>query len=241
MGMAGTQTKEIRSRLAAGAGALRAAALAVVLLLSATAARGQELEYALEIGPMLGCDFYLGDANTSAFYKGSNVAAGVFARYNLNPRMSVKAKLGYGGISGDARNQEAKFPDMDAKELKFNNKVWDLSATFELGFFGYGTGTGYKGHKRLVPYLQLGLGATMCGDVFTMNLPVGFGIRYKLKERWNIGLDWTMHFSLSDKLDGLEDPLDIKSGFLKNKDSYCFTMIYVAYDLCPKYRKCNNE
>jgi hypothetical protein len=50
-----------------------------------------------------------------------------------------------------------------------------------------------------------------------------------------------MRFSLSDKLDGIPDPYSIAGGFLKNKDSYCFTMFYISYDLCPKYRKCNNE
>ena len=42
-------------------------------------------------------------------------------------------------------------------------------------------------------------------------------------------------------LDGIEDPYKVKSGFLKNKDSYSWTMVYISYDLCPKYRKCNND
>ena len=50
-----------------------------------------------------------------------------------------------------------------------------------------------------------------------------------------------MRFSLSDKLDGIEDPYKIESGFLKNKDSYSWTMVYISYDLCPKYRKCVND
>jgi hypothetical protein len=73
-----------------------------------------------------------------------------------------------------------------------------------------------------------------------MNIPIGFGLRYKLKERLNVGLDWTMRFSMSDKLDGISDPYSIPGGFMKNKDSYSFTMLYISYDLFPKYRKCNN-
>ena len=73
-----------------------------------------------------------------------------------------------------------------------------------------------------------------------MNIPVGVGVKYKLRERLNVGLDWTMRFSMSDKLDGIADPYNIESGFLKNKDSYSFTMFYISYDLFPKYRKCNN-
>ena len=75
----------------------------------------------------------------------------------------------------------------------------------------------------------------------TMNIPVGFGVKYKFRPRWNVGLDWSMRFSMSDKLDGIEDPYKVKSGFLKNKDSYSWTMVYISYDLCPKYRKCTND
>ena len=86
----------------------------------------------------------------------------------------------------------------------------------------------------------MGLGFTYCNDDLTMNIPLRFGIKYKLKKRLNVGLDWTMRLSMSDKLDGIEDPYRIKSGFMKNKDSYSWTMFYISYDLCPKYRKCNN-
>lgn len=199
----------------------------------------QEPEYKMEFGIMGGGSFYLGDANYHSFYKNTKPAAGVFARYNLNPRMALKFDLGYGGISGDATKGKNKFPDINPDDLKFNSSVYDLGCQYEISFWGFGTGTGYKGHKRLVPYIQAGLGFTLC-NAFTMNIPVGFGIKYKVAPRWNVGLDWTMRFSLSDKLDGIKDPYGINSGFLKNKDSYSWTMITVSYDMFQKLRKCNN-
>ena len=87
----------------------------------------------------------------------------------------------------------------------------------------------------------MGLGFTYGNKELTMNIPVGFGVKYKFRPRWNVGLDWSMRFSMSDKLDGIEDPYKVKSGFLKNKDSYSWTMVYISYDLCPKYRKCAND
>ncbi len=216
--------------------------LAVLLgLAAAPSAAAQELEYALELGGMAGGCFYMGDANLNTFYKGTNLGGGLLARWNINPRMSLKFDVAYGGISGDASNLSYKFPENPEQEWKFDNSVVDVGAQYELSFWGYGQGGGYKGNRRLTPYIQFGLGATVGSDVFTMNIPVGFGVKYKFKERWNVGLDWTMHFSLSDKLDGISDPYNIKSGFLKNKDSYSFTMLYISYDLCPKYRKCNND
>ena len=213
----------------------------VVAMLLAAGLHAQELEYAMELGAMAGPSFYMGDANLNGFYKNVTVAGGLMGRYNINPRMSLKFDLAYGSVKGDATMEANKFPEMDEREWKFNNPLVDLGCQYEISFWGFGTGGGYKGHKRLTPYIQLGLGFTYCNDAFTMNIPVGFGVKYKVKPRWNVGIDWTMRFSMSDKFDGIEDPYRIKSGFLKNKDSYSWTMIYVSYDLCPKYRKCNND
>ena len=215
-------------------------ALAIALLL-AIGLSAQELEYAMELGVMAGPSFYMGDANLNGFYKNVTMAGGLMGRYNINPRMSLKFDLAYGKVKGDATKVANRFPDTEGLQQSFSNSLFDAGCQYEISFWGFGTGGGYKGHKRLTPYIQLGLGFTYGNDAFTMNIPLGFGVKYKIKPRWNVGIDWSMRFSMSDKLDGIEDPYRIKSGLLKNKDSYSWTMIYVSYDLCPKYRKCNND
>ena len=215
--------------------------LALSLALLASPAKAQELEYALELGGMAGGCFYFGEANYHTLFKNLNAAGGLVGRYNINPRQSVKFNIAVGGLSGDASNIKYKYPDNPDIQWKFNHKVWDVGAQYELGFWGYGTGGGYKGHRKLCPYIQFGLGSTVCNGTFTLNIPIGFGVKYKFKPRWNVGVDWSMRFCMSDLLDGIQDPYVIKSGFMKNKDNYSFTMIYLTYDLCPKYRKCNNE
>lgn len=212
----------------------------VATLLFATMTCAQELEYAMELGAMGGIGFYMGDGNLGGFYKNVTMAGGAMGRYNINPRMALKFNVAYGSVKGDASKEANKYPDQQEQKWDFNNPLVDVGCQYEMNFWGYGTGTGYKGHKRLTPYIQLGLGFTSCKKEFTMNIPVGFGIKYKLKPRLNVGLDWTMRFTLSDKLDGIDDPYRIKSGALKNKDSYSWTMFYISYDLCPRYRKCNN-
>ena len=215
---------------------------AIILCLAAiTTATAQELEYKMELGGMLGANFYLGDANYSALYKNTQPAAAFVGRYNINPRMAVKFDLALTKISGNALDGPTKYPQAAGQEWKFSNTLADLSCQYELNAWAYGTGAGYKGTKRLAPYIQAGLGFTYAGKTLTMNIPVGFGVRYKLKERLNCGVDWTIRFSMSDKLDGISDPYNISGGFLKNKDSYSMTMIYITYDLFPKYRKCNND
>lgn len=204
-------------------------------------AQAQELEYALELGVMGGPSFYLGDANYHSFYKNTQMGGGLIGRYNINPRMAVKFDLACTSVSGDAAKLKNKFPEQSGQEWKFKNTLVDIGAQYELSFWGYGMGSGYKGSRRFTPYIQLGLGATAGKGTFTLNIPIGVGVKYKLRERWNVGADWTMRFAMSDKLDGIEDPYGIRSGFLKNKDSYSLTMFYISYDLCPKYRRCNND
>ncbi len=212
----------------------------LLALLSTVGVTAQELEYKMELGGMLGSSFYMGDANYSSLYKNSGVGGGLMGRYNINPRQALKFDIAYGKISGNATELENKYPNIEGQIWEFDNSVVDVGCQYELHFWAYGTGKGYKGTKRLTPYIQVGLGFTYGNDTFTMNIPVGFGVKYKVAERINVGLDWSMRFSLSDELDGISDPYSIKGGMLKNKDSYSFTMFYVSYDLFPKLRKCNN-
>jgi hypothetical protein len=202
--------------------------------------KAQELEYALELGAMGGPGFYMGDANLGGFYKNVTMAGGLMGRYNMNPRMALKFDIGYGSVKGNAATQKNRYPATNGQKWKFNNSLVDVGCQYEMNFWGYGMGNSYKGHKRLTPYIQAGLGFTYGNKALTMNIPLGFGVKYKLKPRLNVGIDWTMRFTMGDKLDGIEDPYRVKSGLLKNKDSYSWTMIFLSYDLCPKYRKCNN-
>ena len=51
-----------------------------------------------------------------------------------------------------------------------------------------------------------------------------------------------MHFSGSDKLDGIKDPYDIKSsGLFKNTDCYTTLQVALTYDIWAKCKTCNND
>ena len=96
---------------------------------------------------------------------------------------------------------------------------------------------------------MIGLGATYVnikgGDhksVLTANLPIGLGVKYKVNERMNVGLEWALHFSLSDELDGQKDPYGIKSsGLFKNTDSYSTLQLTFSYSFMAKCKTCHNE
>ena len=229
-------------------GFIRSFFLGAIMLCLANGVRADELEYRYELGVMAGGCCYYGDANYSALMKNMNMMGGVMGRYNINPRMALKANLAVAGISGSTAGSANRFPGGD---VDFSRTVYDLGIQYECHFFAYGDGTGYKRSRRMVPYFLAGAGVTFApkpaNNVFTLNLPVGLGVKYKIAPRLNLGCELSFRFSLSDDLDVtretapvLNDPYGIKSGGLKNKDSYSFLSISVSYDLSPKYRKCNN-
>lgn len=216
----------------------------LILSVLALPGRAQEEVYKMELGAMLGGSFYLGDANYTGFYKGTRPMGGIMARYIFTPRLALKGNLAIAGIKGST-GANNKFPF----DTRFSRTLYDLGVQIEANFWGYGIGQEFLGYRRFTPYITGGLGFTLAPAPaktnFTMNFPIGIGVKYKVRPRWNIGLEFTMRFSLSDELDvtnaneALNDPYRIKSGFLKNKDSYSFTMFFVTYDLFPRCQNCN--
>ena len=223
------------------------ALLLTALLLTALPAAAQEEEYNMEVGVLGGGCFYMGDANTSQLFLNTQPAAGILARYNLNPRMVLKGDLAYSRLTGSTEGQA--YPG--GQSTTFDRKIFELSTQFEYNFFAYGTGEGYKDSHRLTPYIQAGAGLTFAPKpaehVLALNIPIGIGVKYKVLPRINVGAAWTFRFTSSDKLDvssaeglQLNDPLNIKSSGIKNKDSYSFVVAYISYDIFAKECDCND-
>lgn len=197
--------------------------------------------YRYEIGGGLGLTGYLGDVNKSNFMKHPGVAGGVLFRYLPNNRWAIKANLYAGGLSGNSADFDMVFPD--GQSYKFSSTVYDMGAQMEFNFFEFGLGPTYMKLKRLTPYITLGLGATMAsadaGTSFTMNVPMGIGLKFKLKERVNLGVEFTMRKAFGDKIDGLSDLNGVKSSFAKNTDWYSFTMFTITYSFSKRCKTCH--
>ena len=214
--------------------------LAVIMLMIATLMAAQAQEYRFEVGGALGMSGYLGDTNNANLLKKPGYVAGGLFRYIINSRMALKANLLTAKISGNSANLANTYPD--AQTYAFSSQLYDLGAQFEFNFLNYGIGSKYLKLKRISPYLTLGVGATLAtgdGDAFTLNVPMGVGVKYKLSERLNIGLEFTMRKTFSDELDGLKDLNGITSGFAKNTDWYSFTMISITYEFSKRCRTCH--
>lgn len=220
--------------------------LLLLLPLFALTASGQNDEtlYRLELGGGIG--FGTGHTDLKGKWAADMTA---IARFPLNPRMAVKTQLSYLNLKGSTEGQKNFYPALpdtpgtDRLAYSVSDAVIDASALYELHFLPYGYLRDYKGHCRLVPYLQMGFGLTYgkAGKAFTANIPLGVGVKYKVAERLNLGLDWLVHFTLSDKLDGLEAPLGISSSGFRNKDHYSALSLTLTYDLNPRCPTCNRD
>ncbi len=227
--------------------------LITLLLLSISipvSAQYADEEYRMEMGIMAGGSSYLGDANYSSILRNMGFTTGVIARYNLNPRMVIKGDILMGQISGDTEIDENRFPE--GIQSTFERTIYDFGIQFEYNFWPYGNGMSYKQSYRFTPYLMGGLGVTYASkpaeNVATTNFVLGGGVKYKFAPRWNIGCEFSMRFTNTDKLDvtskteeGLNDPYGIKGSSFKNKDCYSVIALMVSYDLFPKCDNCNKD
>ncbi len=198
-------------------------------------------DYRYEIGGGIGMSGYLGDANRSNFLKHPGVAGGAVFRYIIDRRWALKANMLAVSINGNSEDAGITYPD--GATYEFNSVLYDFGAQMEFNFFNFGIGSKYMNLKRITPYLTVGLGGTVAsydsGSSFTINLPMGVGVKYKWKERLNLGLEFTMRKSFGDKLDGLSDLNGIKSSFAKNTDWYSVLMFTITYEFSKRCKVCH--
>ncbi len=229
----------------------KAAILFVAALCCLNTAKAQDdVDYRYEIGAALGGSFYRGQLNHK-FFGQLGIAGGATARWNINPYMSVKALLDYASAKGSTDNVNEFFqPDPDngqtsteKRSYNFSDGIVDFSVTYEYNFWPFGLHHGYQGRQRITPYAQIGLGACYgkAGKAFTFQIPIGVGVKYKLKPRVNLGFDWLYHITLSDALDGFETPHGVKSTGFANKDSYCTALFYLSYEFSARCPQCNKN
>ncbi len=219
--------------------------IAITALATLGAHAQDEYEYRMEIGVGGGLVNYLGDFNGS-IVSNMQPSASLILRRVFNPYMGLKLDFAYGKLKGSSADVKTWYPELADNPIDFNSTLMDLSLSFEYNFWPYGTGREYRGAKRLTPFVFLGIGGTYAktGDesVFTANVPIGVGVKYKLGRRLNLGLEWAAHFSLSDKLDGVADPYGIESsGLFKNTDCYSMLKFTITYSFMPKCKICNKD
>lgn len=219
---------------------------ALLLSIASVPANAQtDYEYRMEIGGGVGLMAYEGDFNGSILHN-MQPSASLMLRRVINPYMDLHLAASYGKLKGSSKDVKTYLPQYQDTQYDFSTTLVDLSATYEYNFWPYGTGNDYRGAQRITPFIFAGIGTTYAstptGNVFTANLPLGLGIKYKVAQRLNLGIEWAIHFSLNDKLDGIADPYGIQStGMFKNTDCFSALQLTLTYSFMPKCRTCHND
>ena len=216
----------------------------MLVCFTGTTAVAQEYKY--EIGGMLGLSMYMGDVNQTALLRGFNPALGAVFRRNFNFRWALETNLMAGRITGNTKNTDNVFPNQG--EAAFSRSFFEAGGHIEFNFLPYSDKFAYLNTSRIAPYLLTGLGVTVASGFGSVNFPLGLGVKYKVKNRINLILEYTVHKLFSDSFDApdktgfnLDNPYNIQSGIFKNKDWYNTLMFSVTWDFGPNDRKCTNE
>lgn len=204
--------------------------------------RAQE-DYRFDIGAGFGMTGYLGDANDANLYQNPSWDAEILFRYLYNPRFNFKTNFYIGSLRGNSAQMDNVFADF--QNYKFSTTFYELGETFEFHFFNYGMGESYRKLKRWTPYIVAGV-SVMAWSVdkkagFSFAIPMGAGFKFKPSLRWNLGLEFLMKKTFSDRVDGssLKDPYGIRSGFMKNTDWYSTLTFSVSYEFSKRCAVCN--
>lgn len=217
--------------------------ISLLILLTETCKLSAQEDYRFDIGGGIGMSGYLGDANTSNLYQHPSWDAELLFRYIANPRWAFKTNFYIGGLSGNSSDMTNIFPNDET--YKFTTTFYELGEMAEFNFFNYGIGEYYRHLKKFTPYITGGLSVTAwtvsgeSGVAFT--IPFGIGLKFKPSKRLNLGLEFLMKKTFTDKLDGslLDDPHGIESSFIKNTDWYSTLTFTVSYEFSKRCATCN--
>jgi hypothetical protein len=200
----------------------------------------------MEVGAWGGTSFYIGDANPNTPFHRPLPAFGGFVRANLSPRYVLKLSSTYGAVAGDTRDFSNKFPG--DKQADFEKNFLDLGLNLEFNFVDYGLPSYSRDSRKFSPYIFIGAGLTASQDGFNnmnridFNFPFGVGVKYKFANRFNLGLEWSMHILFVDDFDVMDEASKIldnpygHSGIssIKNKDKYSIAKIFISIDLLKR-------
>lgn len=206
----------------------------------------QEL-YLGELGILGGVSYYNGDANSTRIFKENHLAYGGLLRAHVTDRFMIKINAIRGGASGDTHNFDDVLPH--GQEASFEQKFWDIGLHFEHNFLKYGLSYWDREQKRHTPYVLIGPGLSIykqwSGNQLTFNLTFGVGYKFKINERMNLGVEWSMRKLFVDDFDVttsknviLRDPYHMGRSWIKNNDYYTCAFIFLSVDLLKRKGAC---
>ncbi len=170
-----------------------------------------------EFGVLGGFSNYQGDLVESYLeFEETNLAWGLFVRYNFNEKFSARINYNNGQISGDDQNGTEEW--RKERNFSFRSSINEFSLIGEWDIFGqqsYTTSGMFE--SSLTPYLLFGVGLVKFdvaaeGDGLSVeeeypsvffSVPIGGGLKYHFQERVTLGAELAFRPAFGDYLDGV--------------------------------------
>lgn len=208
-----------------------------MLILGVLTNNAQELDHHMEYGVQLGILSYTGDLNSGLNMRFKGPAVGAFYRHNFRNNITVfRLNVLAGQLSGNESASGNSLPV--AQDRSFSTTITEISGVFEYNFFDYRS---RETHQRypICPYLfgGLGLGTVFLNDSPAfVNIPIGAGVKFRVGDKLNLGVEFGARKSFTDKIDGVDNDTDLNSS--SKQDWYYFTGLSFSYtryyQKCPK-------
>ncbi|MFN3403371.1 MAG: DUF6089 family protein [Cytophagaceae bacterium] len=212
-------------------------------------AKGQKNEVGLAIGGFN----YSGEVSPYINPLFTRPGANLFYRLNFSPVVALRSMFSFGAIYANEHGSSRAVSQI--RRAEFSNTVSEGALMLEYNFFNFRAkkdSRKYIDTRRLSPYFTAGVAIyNMSKDVGTevsnaaidLAIPFGVGLKYKLTEFLNLGVEFVARKTFSDQIDG------ISHGFINNKttgipsdtDWYYFTGFTLSYTFytvdCPSHNK----
>ncbi|MGL4956601.1 MAG: DUF6089 family protein [Bacteroidales bacterium] len=186
--------------------------------------------------------YYLGDFNHDTPFLTPGPYVGGTVTYSLTDYYSLRVNLGGGQLKGSPSNYigklQANTPGQTPAD--FNSMFFDADVRFELGFLPYDPFLVDRRTRSFSPYYSIGAGVTYQSSNPFFQIPMTFGVKYRLFYRLTATLEWTFRKTFSDRLDNWEN-IRVSSSTINNNDWISFIGISLIYNLsdkadCPAFK-----
>lgn len=191
-----------------------------------------------ELGVFAGGSNFVGDVGASDYFKPNRPALGLVFKYNINPRMALRANFNYFDILGDDLDSDNNVRNQ--RGFNFENNLNEFAVGIEYNFFEYELST--RG-KRGTPYILLQLGAVdyktpratnLSGQtIFTrrtaMSIPMGVGYKSIIYGKLAFAIEARAHYSLTDGIDFTSSDVPSFNFGGTSDDWYMFTGFSLVY------------
>jgi hypothetical protein len=227
-------------------------------------AQSATAQYTSEIGIGLGGLVYKGEVSPNYQFENNRPAITAFYRRDISAPITLRGALLAGMLrasDGNVQGVTGNGAPLSAyRQANMKGDLYEASAVVEYNFFDYHY---RKAKVHFTPYVFVGIAGYLAnvttatnnaalpalnqsGTMLGVSVPAGFGFKYALSNRWNLGLEAGARKVFSDKLDHIDGKSSGQTDLVGNpndQDWYFFNGISISYTFykinCPPQYKEN--